>query len=298
MVNCLKFERSNGLDTALYQNIALPFYLRLQSSTNTDHMVMHDEFAYLPHEGCCTLPNHRIRIPSSQSVLSSRSSTGGGRTSTSSFDKGQSQPTRHSSSSSRSHLIVASLHQTLFSSIQFCHGLHLLLSRLLSCLDWHITYILRFGLPRFLLPSGTISSVCLPTYAWSHLFRCQNHPSLSFLHLSVIFSTLSLCPTIHIHLCHFQFHSLKLKLKKYPAIHTNNMLHHCELANSHLQLFQLFCCVVVSERSSPISPFLPLQKDYQHMPPGMSHSLPPGTSHCLLTGTSHSLPQSNAKRKR
>ena len=87
------FERSNGLDTALYQNIPLPFYLRLQSSTNTDHMVMLDEFAYLPHEGCCTLPNHRIRIPSSQSVLSSRSSTGGGRTSTSSFDKGQLQPT-------------------------------------------------------------------------------------------------------------------------------------------------------------------------------------------------------------
>jgi len=48
----------------------------------------HDEFSYLPHEGCATLPNRRIRIPSSQSVLSSKSSTG--RTSTSSFDKGQS----------------------------------------------------------------------------------------------------------------------------------------------------------------------------------------------------------------
>ena len=33
--------------------------------------------------------------------------------------------TRHTSSSSRSHLIMGSLRQTQFSSSQFCHGLHI-----------------------------------------------------------------------------------------------------------------------------------------------------------------------------
>ena len=39
--------------------------------------------------------------------------------------------------SSRSHLVVASLRQTQFSSSQFCHGLHLLLFIWRSCLGWH-----------------------------------------------------------------------------------------------------------------------------------------------------------------
>ena len=40
---------------------------------------------------------------------------------------------RPSSSSSRSHLVVGLLRQTQFSSSQFCHGLHLLSFRLLTC---------------------------------------------------------------------------------------------------------------------------------------------------------------------
>ena len=49
-----------------------------------------------------------------------------------------------------------------------------------------------FGLPRFLLPCGTISSVFRPTYSWSRLLTCSTHLNLAFLHLSVMFSTLSL----------------------------------------------------------------------------------------------------------
>ena len=73
------------------------------------------------------------------------------------------------SSFSCSHLIVGLPLQTQFSSSQFYHGLHLLLSRWLSCLCWHCPSI-RFGLPRLLLPDGSIYSVCLPTYSWSRLF--------------------------------------------------------------------------------------------------------------------------------
>ena len=51
---------------------------------------------------------------------------------------------------------------------------------------------LFFGLHRFRLPGGTISRVFLPTYSWSRLLKCPNHLSLAFLHLSVMFSTLSL----------------------------------------------------------------------------------------------------------
>ena len=52
---------------------------------------------------------------------------------------------------------------------------------------------LCFGLPLFLLlPGGTISRVFLPTYSWSRLFTWPNHLSLTFLHLSVMFSTFSL----------------------------------------------------------------------------------------------------------
>ena len=39
---------------------------------------------------------------------------------------------------------------------------------------------------------GTISRVFLPTYSWSRLFTWPKHPSLAFLHLSVILSTFSL----------------------------------------------------------------------------------------------------------
>ena len=51
---------------------------------------------------------------------------------------------------------------------------------------------LCFGLPRFLLPGGIISRVFLPTYSWSRLLTYPNHLNFAFLHLSVIFSTLSL----------------------------------------------------------------------------------------------------------
>ena len=51
---------------------------------------------------------------------------------------------------------------------------------------------LCFGLPRFLLPGGTISSVFLPTYSLSRLFTWPNHLSRAFLHLSAILSTFSL----------------------------------------------------------------------------------------------------------
>ena len=51
---------------------------------------------------------------------------------------------------------------------------------------------LCFGLPRSLLPRGTISGVFLLTYSWSRLFTCPNHITIAFLHLSVIFSTFSL----------------------------------------------------------------------------------------------------------
>ena len=43
-------------------------------------------------------------------------------------------PMSHSSSSTRSHLVVGSLRQTQFSSSQFCNGLHLSSFRWLSCL--------------------------------------------------------------------------------------------------------------------------------------------------------------------
>ena len=51
---------------------------------------------------------------------------------------------------------------------------------------------LCFGLPRFLLPGGTISIVFLPTYSWSRLSTWPNHLSRAFLHLSAILSTFSL----------------------------------------------------------------------------------------------------------
>ena len=85
---------------------------------------------------------------------------------------------------------MRSLWQTQFSSSQFCHGLHLLSIRWLSCLGWFIH--LCFWLPPFLLPGGTISRVFLPTYSWSRLLTSPNHLSLAFLHLSVMFSTFSL----------------------------------------------------------------------------------------------------------
>ena len=53
---------------------------------------------------------------------------------------------------------------------------------------------------------GTISSVCLTTYSQSRISTCPNHLSLTFLHLSVMFSTFSLS----LHLCHFQFLHVEL----------------------------------------------------------------------------------------
>ena len=47
---------------------------------------------------------------------------------------------------------------------------------------------LFFGLPRFLLPGGTISRIFLQTYSWCRLLTCPNHLNLAFLHLSVMFS--------------------------------------------------------------------------------------------------------------
>ena len=51
---------------------------------------------------------------------------------------------------------------------------------------------LCFGFSRFLLTVGTISKVFLPTYSWYRLLTCPNHHNLAYLHLSVMFSTLSL----------------------------------------------------------------------------------------------------------
>ena len=55
-------------------------------------------------------------------------------------------------------------------------------------------------------------------YSWSRILTCPNHISLDFLHLSVIFHTftvspmfsfhawcLAVCPSTHLHLCHFPF---------------------------------------------------------------------------------------------
>ena len=51
---------------------------------------------------------------------------------------------------------------------------------------------LCFCLPRFLLPSGTISTVFLLTYSWSRLLTCPNHLNLAFRpSLSCIFSRLN-----------------------------------------------------------------------------------------------------------
>ena len=51
---------------------------------------------------------------------------------------------------------------------------------------------LCFGLHCFLLPGGTISRFFRPTYSWYRPSTCANHNSLAFLHLSVMFSTLSI----------------------------------------------------------------------------------------------------------
>ena len=54
---------------------------------------------------------------------------------------------------------------------------------------------LRFSLPHLLLAAGTISSVFRHIFglvSGPGFFTCQNHLSLAFLHLSVIFSTFSL----------------------------------------------------------------------------------------------------------
>ena len=97
----------------------------------------------------------------------------------------------NSSSSSRAHFIVGSLRQnTKCSSSQFWHGLRLVSMALLSLLTQSIH--LCFGLPRFLLPGGTISIVFRPTYSWSRLFTCPNLLSVAFLHHSVLFSTYSI----------------------------------------------------------------------------------------------------------
>ena len=93
---------------------------------------------------------------------------------------------------SRSHLVVGSLWQTQFSSSH-------------SVLSWTSSFVvpmalmsrltqsihLCFGLFAFFSHVGTISRVFLPTYSWSRLLTCPNHPNLAFLLLSVMFSTLT-----------------------------------------------------------------------------------------------------------
>ena len=51
---------------------------------------------------------------------------------------------------------------------------------------------LCFGLPRFLLPGGTIPQSLSSEYSWARHLTCPNHPNLAFLNLSVMFSTFSL----------------------------------------------------------------------------------------------------------
>ena len=89
-----------------------------------------------------------------------------------------------SSSSSCSHLVVGSLCQTQLSSQPVLSWISsfvvpmALMSRLTQSIH------LCFGLPRFLLPGGTISRIFLPTYSWSRV---------------------TAYPHGHLHFCHFQF---------------------------------------------------------------------------------------------
>ena len=55
---------------------------------------------------------------------------------------------------------------------------------------------LWFGVLLLLLPGGTLLC-CLPTYLWSRIFTCPNHLSLTFLDLSLVFSTVSLSWCYH-----------------------------------------------------------------------------------------------------
>ena len=88
---------------------------------------------------------------------------------------------------------MGSLHQTQFSSNQFCHGTSFSVVPIALKSRWTQSIHLCFGLLLLLLRSGIISSVCLgPTYSWSRLFTCPNHLSLAIQHLTVMFSTFSL----------------------------------------------------------------------------------------------------------
>ena len=117
---------------------------------------------------------------------------------------------------SRSHLVVqGSLRQTQFFSSQLLSWTSYLVvpMALMSRLTQSIH--LCFGLPRFLLPGGTISRVCLPTYTVlvSPLYVAKPHESrfpaplcdtLYTFSLSLMFSfltwSLSVWPHAHLHI--------------------------------------------------------------------------------------------------
>ena len=110
-----------------------------------------------------------------------------------------------SSSSSRSHLVVGSLrHTILLQPVQSWTSSFAVPMALMFRLTQSIH--LCFGLPRFLLPGGTISRVFLPTYSWSRLLTWPNNLKLAFLYLSVMFST-SIPDVIvsHMHTCTSSF---------------------------------------------------------------------------------------------
>ena len=97
-------------------------------------------------------------------------------------------------------LIVGSLRQTQFFSSLFCRGA--LMSRLHSPFISILVFLLFFSqVVRY--------QVFVFRLGLYDLFTCPNYLKHTFLHLSVMFSNFSLspglCPSTHLHLCHFQF---------------------------------------------------------------------------------------------